>query len=70
METCTVIYLTQTLPPHTHTMLVYYILDEMLIGGELLETSKREGMRVTTAQDKMMADGDNGGSSKAKSRRS
>lgn len=29
----------------------YYILDELLIGGELQETNKREILRVTAAQD-------------------
>ena len=28
----------------------YYILDEMFVGGELLETSKREVLRVTAAR--------------------
>ncbi len=34
----------------------YYILDELLIGGELQETSKREVLRVAGAQDEMMED--------------
>mmetsp|Transcript_11435 Transcript_11435/g.18614 ORF Transcript_11435/g.18614 Transcript_11435/m.18614 type:complete len:161 (-) Transcript_11435:73-555(-) len=32
----------------------YYILDELLIGGELQETSKREVLRVAAAQDELM----------------
>lgn len=32
----------------------YYILDEILIGGELQETSKREVLRVAAAQDELM----------------
>jgi len=36
----------------------YYILDEMLLGGELQETNKREILRVVAAQDDMMAEGD------------
>ena len=32
----------------------YYILDEVLIGGELEETSKREILRVASAQDDLM----------------
>jgi AP-1 complex subunit sigma 1/2 len=35
----------------------YYILDEMLIGGELQETNKREVLRVTAAQDDLDEDG-------------
>eukprot|EP00949_MAST-11_sp_MAST-11-sp1_P001112 g1112.t1 len=31
----------------------YYILDELFIGGHLCETSKREVLRVTQAQDQM-----------------
>lgn len=32
----------------------YYILDELLIGGELQETSKREILRVAAAQDELV----------------
>jgi AP-1 complex subunit sigma 1/2 len=31
----------------------YYILDELLIGGELQETNKKEILRVTAAQDEL-----------------
>ena len=34
----------------------YYILDELLLGGELQETNKREVLRVCTAQDDLMAE--------------
>ena len=33
----------------------YYILDEILIGGELQETNKKEVLRVTAAQDELMS---------------
>lgn len=33
----------------------YYILDEILIGGEMQETNKREVLRVTAAQDELMS---------------
>ena len=33
----------------------YYILDELMVGGELQESSKRELLRVTSAQDELMA---------------
>ena len=32
----------------------YYILDELIIGGQLSETSKREVLRVTAAQDELV----------------
>lgn len=32
----------------------YYILDEILLGGRLLETSKREVLRVIAAQDDLL----------------
>jgi AP-1 complex subunit sigma 1/2 len=32
----------------------YYILDEILIGGELQESSRKTILRVCTAQDQMM----------------
>jgi AP-1 complex subunit sigma 1/2 len=38
----------------------YYILDELLIGGELQETNKRELLRVTAAQDELSRDADEG----------
>lgn len=38
----------------------YYILDEMLMGGELQETNKREIMRVIAVQDEMAADDEGG----------
>ena len=34
----------------------YYILDELLLGGELQETNKREVLRVCTAQDDLDAE--------------
>ena len=34
----------------------HYILDELLIGGELQETNKREVLRVTAAQDELSRD--------------
>jgi|EP00505_MAST-04D_sp_SCG-Rhode-Island_P004395 AP-1 complex subunit sigma 1/2 len=34
----------------------YYILDEIFIGGQLVESSKREVLRVTQAQDEMQAE--------------
>lgn len=37
----------------------YYILDELLIGGELQESSKREILRVCAAQDDLMEDENN-----------
>jgi hypothetical protein len=43
------------------TMLqAYYILDEILIGGELQETNKREILRVCAIQDDMMSEGGDG----------
>ena len=36
----------------------YYILDELIIGGELQESNKREVLRVTAAQDDMMTEED------------
>jgi len=36
----------------------YYILDELLLGGELQETNKREVLRVCTAQDDLVAEDD------------
>eukprot|EP01028_Stygiella_incarcerata_P007156 TRINITY_DN2937_c0_g1_i1.p2 TRINITY_DN2937_c0_g1~~TRINITY_DN2937_c0_g1_i1.p2 ORF type:complete len:122 (+),score=28.88 TRINITY_DN2937_c0_g1_i1:227-592(+) len=32
----------------------YYLLDELFIGGELHETSKRSVLRIVSAQDRMM----------------
>ena len=32
----------------------YYILDEIFLGGEIEETSKREVLRVAAAQDELM----------------
>ena len=34
----------------------YFILDELFVGGYLCESSKREVLRVTQAQDEMMAE--------------
>ena len=34
----------------------YYILDEIFIGGQLVESSKREVLRVTQAQDDIQSD--------------
>jgi AP-1 complex subunit sigma 1/2 len=34
----------------------YYMLDELLLGGEMQETNKREILRVIAAQDDLMAD--------------
>ena len=36
----------------------YYILDELLLGGELQESNKREVLRVCTAQDDLVAEDD------------
>ena len=33
----------------------YYILDELLLGGELQESNKREVLRVTAVQDDLTA---------------
>ena len=38
----------------------YYILDELLIGGELQETNKREILRVTAAQDDLSKEEEGG----------
>lgn len=38
----------------------YYILDELLIGGELQESSKREILKVCAAQDDLMEEEGNG----------
>lgn len=38
----------------------HYILDELLIGGELQETNKREVLRVTAAQDELCRDEESG----------
>ena len=38
----------------------YYILDELLLGGELQETNKREVLRVCTAQDDLAAEDEGG----------
>ena len=35
----------------------YYILDELLISGELQESSKKTVLRVVAAQDQMMEEG-------------
>jgi hypothetical protein len=32
----------------------YYILDELILGGELQETNKREVLRVCAQQDDLM----------------
>lgn len=32
----------------------YYVLDELMIGGHLAETSKKEVLRVCAAQDSLM----------------
>ena len=34
----------------------YYIVDELFIGGQLVESSKREVLRVTQAQDDIQSD--------------
>ena len=34
----------------------YHVLDELCIGGRVLETNKREILRVCTAQDKIETD--------------
>ena len=47
----------------------YYILDELIIGGELQETSKREVLRVAAAQDEMMDDDKDKGRRGSSSRR-
>ena len=38
----------------------YYILDELLIGGELQESNKREILRVTAMQDELARGGGSG----------
>ena len=38
----------------------YYILDEVLIGGELQETSKRAILRLIAAQDQLMQETETG----------
>jgi hypothetical protein len=43
-------------PLPVRTSQAYYILDELLLGGELQETNKREVLRVATAQDDLMAE--------------
>ena len=40
----------------TCTHKAYHILDELLIGGELQEQSKKAILRVTAAQDALMGD--------------
>jgi AP-1 complex subunit sigma 1/2 len=39
----------------------HYMLDELLIGGELQETNKREVLRVTAAQDELSKGEDDSG---------
>lgn len=39
----------------------YYLLDELMIGGHLCETSKKEVLRVCAAQDEMMEEGEKKG---------
>ena len=46
------------LPCATATAQAYYILDELLLGGELQESNKREVLRVCTAQDDLVAEDD------------
>jgi hypothetical protein len=36
----------------------YYILDEMVLGGELAESNKKEVLRVCAAQDDLMTEED------------
>lgn len=38
----------------------YYILDEVLIGGELQETSKRSILKLVAAQDQLMQEAESG----------
>jgi len=38
----------------------YFCLDEIILGGEVQETSKREILRVCAAQDEQMEDDDAG----------
>ncbi len=42
------------LPPTPHPPQAYFILDEMLLAGELQETSKRAVGRVIEAQDQLV----------------
>ncbi len=46
------------LPCATAPAQAYYILDELLLGGELQESNKREVLRVCTAQDDLVAEDD------------
>jgi AP-1 complex subunit sigma 1/2 len=46
----------------------YYILDEILIAGELQETSKKAVLRVCADQDLMMEESKDGGKKKDKAR--
>ena len=41
----------------------YYIVDELFIGGELQETSKKEVLRICAQQEEMMEDGQSENSS-------
>ena len=45
----------------------YYILDELFIGGQLVESSKREILRVTSAQDDIQSNETRQGSNKRNS---
>ena len=56
-----------TISPHAPQ--AYYILDELLLGGELQETNKREVLRVCTAQDDLVAEDDAAGALSLKARR-
>lgn len=45
--------------PRPHPPLqAYYLLDEMMLGGELQESNKREVLRVALLQDDMMTEED------------
>ena len=41
-----------------HPPQAYYILDELLLGGELQESNKREVLRVCAAGDDLMIEDD------------
>ena len=38
-------------PLFPHTVKAYFILDELVVGGEIQETSKKNIVRAITAQD-------------------
>lgn len=44
-----------------YLLIAYYILDEIIMAGELQEASKRVVMRVCSAQDALMEERSNSG---------